>query len=77
MEMVLQVAVRDIGQLTDLARELLAAAETTGRSEKKLLKGTPGEPWKGAQDAPWPGRALPGGPALNEVNLRFHPAETR
>jgi hypothetical protein len=39
MEMVLQVAVRDIGQLTDLARELPAAAETTGRSEKKLLKG--------------------------------------
>jgi hypothetical protein len=33
--MVLQVAVRDIGQLTDLALEpLLAAAETTDRSVK-------------------------------------------
>jgi hypothetical protein len=39
MEIVLQVAVRDIGQLTDLAQELLAAAETTGRSEKRAFKG--------------------------------------
>jgi hypothetical protein len=31
IKMVLQVAVEDIGQLTDLARSL-AAAETTGRS---------------------------------------------
>jgi hypothetical protein len=57
MEMVLQVAVRDIGQLTDLARELLAAAETTGRSVKKGLKGRSSEPLS---------------PAPNEVNLGFH-----
>jgi hypothetical protein len=57
MEMVLQLAVRDIGQLTDLARELLRPLKTTGRSVKKGLKGRSGEPLS---------------PAPNEVNLGFH-----
>jgi hypothetical protein len=57
IKMLLQVAVRDIGQLTDLARGASAAAETTGRSEKKGLKGRSGEPLS---------------PAPNEVNLGFH-----